>query len=415
MSSLAIRGGPSITKGHAFRWPIFDQIEQQLLLEVLHSGRWSYLGPKEAALESEFSKFCGALFGVAVPNGTLAIRLALEALEVGPGDEVIIPALTWQATAAAALDVNAVPVLVDVNLDDGCIGVDQVATKLTSATKCILPVHLYGRVADMSRLATLANAKSPFIVEDSAHQIGSKWMGRSVGSIGAIGSFSFQSSKLLSAGEGGMLVTSDEILAERLHSLKNCGKPLRGGAARMQSGNYRLTEFQSALALAQLTRLQSQNLIRSMRADYLDESLSKLPGLKILSRSEHVTYQSYYAYAFRYFEEEWGGLERALFRSAVSAELSTDMIFMEIYDPLNACPLYQPHVKNTHKLSDDYVRRIDPSQYDLPNATRLSKKELICFHHSFLLIQGFVEDFVRALTKVWDCREELLLIQKVES
>jgi L-glutamine:2-deoxy-scyllo-inosose/3-amino-2,3-dideoxy-scyllo-inosose aminotransferase len=234
-------------------------------------------GPKERFNEA-FAKFTGTKYALSIANGTVTLQVALEACGVGYGDEVIVPGLTWQATAAAALDINAVPVLVDVTEDTWCIDPAKVEEAITPRTKAIIPVHLYGSVANMDAIRRIARKHNLEVIEDCAHKHGGEWKGKKAGSIGDVGSFSFQLSKLLTAGEGGALTTSDPELYERLDALRNCGRrPERDiGAGKgegiygsegdfLQSGNYRLTDFQAALLLEGLRRLPNTQAARRER------------------------------------------------------------------------------------------------------------------------------------------------------
>ncbi|MHC4073680.1 MAG: DegT/DnrJ/EryC1/StrS family aminotransferase, partial [Planctomycetota bacterium] len=206
MSKLAVNGGTPLRDAKANpwpKWPVWDEKEEKGLLEVLAGGVWSYNGPKELEFNKAFAEFTGAEYALSVANGTVSLQLALEACGIGLGDEVIVPGLTWQATAAAALDVNAVPILVDVSDDNWCIDPDAVEEAITPRTRAIIPVHLYGGFADMDAVMEVAGRHNLRVIEDCAHKHGGEWKGKKVGSIGDAGSFSFQLSKLMTAGEGG--------------------------------------------------------------------------------------------------------------------------------------------------------------------------------------------------------------------
>ena len=215
MSKLAINGGKSVRDAKANpwpRWPVWDEREEKSLLEVLRSGVWSYNGPKELEFNKAFAKFIGAEYAISAANGTVTLQLALEACGVGLGDEVIVPGLTWQATAGAVLDVNAVPVFVDVSRDNWCIDPAEVKKAITPRTKAIIPVHLYGCFAKMDAIMVIAQKHNLRVIEDCAHKHGGELKGKKAGSIGDMGSFSFQLSNLMTAGEGGAITTSDPEL-----------------------------------------------------------------------------------------------------------------------------------------------------------------------------------------------------------
>ncbi|MCB0750433.1 MAG: DegT/DnrJ/EryC1/StrS family aminotransferase, partial [Ignavibacteriae bacterium] len=259
MANLAISGANplrNIKENPWPAWPIWDENEEKALLSVLQSGVWSYNGPKEIEFNKIFSEFTGTKFSICAANGTVTLQLALEALGIGIGDEVILPGLTWQATAATVIDVNATPILVDICEDTWCIDPDAIEKAITPRTKAIIPVHLYGNFADMDRIMEIAKKHNLAVIEDCAHKHGGEWKGKKAGSIGDIGSFSFQLSKHLTAGEGGALTTNSLELAEKLDALRNCGRRPEGeefqdadkGAGVysddgnfIQSGNYRIT------------------------------------------------------------------------------------------------------------------------------------------------------------------------------
>ena len=250
-----VLGGPARPAVATAAWPRPAGREMELLGRVVQSGTWGFDGPLEAEFERKFASYQDAEYGLCVANGTVALQLALEALDVGAGDEVIVPGLTWQATAAAALDINAVPILADVEPGTFCIDPAEVERLITARTRAIIVVHLYGSLADMDRILEIGARRGIPVIEDCAHAHGSRWRDRGTGSWGALGCFSFQLFKTLTAGEGGFVSTSDPKLREELYSLRNCGRRRRGSLAEnwrpIQSGNYRMTEFQAAVLLAQ--------------------------------------------------------------------------------------------------------------------------------------------------------------------
>ena len=206
MSTLAINGGEKIF-GNEFKLADYPSVylETAVLLSdiYLKSRKWSYFGPYEQQFAESFAKYHDSSYGGFMANGTVTLECALGALGVGPGDEVIVPGITWQATASAVCDVNAVPVLVDVDAETLCIDPTKIEENITSRTRAIIPVHLYHRMADMDKILPIAKKHNLVVIEDSAHSHGSQWDRKGAGTLGDFGSFSFQSSKLLNAGEGG--------------------------------------------------------------------------------------------------------------------------------------------------------------------------------------------------------------------
>lgn len=263
--------------------------EERAVLEVLRS-KWLTQGPKTAEFEARFAERVGARHAVAVSNCTAALHLALLAAGVGPGDEVIVPALTFVATAHAVLYCGARPVFADV-IGPGCLLMDpeDVERKVTAATKAIVPMHYAGYACDMDALREIALRRRLRIVEDAAHAPGSTWRGRPIGSIGDVSCFSFFGNKNLVTGEGGMVTTDDDQIAQFVRNRRSHGMTAvsydkhRGHAFDYDvvgtGHNYRLTEVQAALGLAQLEKLARNNAARRARVGWYRERLAKIPGL----------------------------------------------------------------------------------------------------------------------------------------
>jgi len=424
MSKLAIKGGKplrDVRRNPWPRWPVWDRKEEKGLLDVLRSGVWSYNGPKEREFNKAFAKFIGTQYALSVANGTVSLQLALEAMSIGLGDEVIVPGLTWQATAGAVLDVNAAPVIVDVCGDTWCIDPAEAEKAITPRTKAVIPVHLYGCLADMDAIMKIARKHDLWVIEDCAHKHGGAWKGKKAGSIGDAGSFSFQLSKLMTGGEGGALTTDNPELFLRLDALRNCGRrPEREKGADkgeghygsegdlIQSGNYRSTEFQAALLLESLKRLPAQNRIREQNAKYVNSLLAELPGISPMRRDKRETTGAYYNFSFRYNKNEFDGLPVTRFREALSKELGCAV--EASYVPLNACPLYTPHTKpQRHRLNERHWKQIDPARFDLPVCHKVYREESVCFHHTVLMgTKADMDLIVEAIERVRANAQELL-------
>ncbi len=424
MAKLAIKGGKPVRdakKDPWPKWPIWGEGERRNLGKVLESGVWSYNGSMERKFNAAFAKFIQSKYALSVANGTVSLQLALEALDVGYGDEVIVPGLTWQATAAAVLDVNAVPVLVDVDPDTWCLDPKAAEAAITSRTLAVIPVHLYGCMADMDAIMKLARRRKLAVIEDCAHQHGSAWRGKPAGSIGDIGSFSFQLSKVMTGGEGGALTTSSRDLFMRLDALRNCGRRpemMDAGSDKgsgkygaegdfIQSGNYRISDFQSAVLLEQLRRLPAQVKKRDANARYLNGLLEKVPGVTPMKRDERTTSQSYFNFAFRYDAEAFDGLDVWKFRLALGFELGLQA--EPCYVPLNDCSLYRPLTKRRHNLGKDHLKRIDPSRFKLPVCERAYREESVNFHQSMLLSKkADMKQIVEAIEKIRANSHELM-------
>ncbi|MFO8058566.1 MAG: DegT/DnrJ/EryC1/StrS family aminotransferase [bacterium] len=423
MAKPALKGGKPVRSAKTNpwpKWPVWGAAEKKALEKVLDSGVWSYNGPKEQQFNRDFAKFAGSKYVLSAANGSVTLQLALEALDIGYGDEVILPGLTWQATAAAVVDVNAVPILVDVDPESWCIDPAAIEAAITKRTRAIIPVHLYGCIADMDAIMKIARKYKLAVIEDCAHQHGSAWKGKHVGTMGDIGSFSLQLSKVLTAGEGGILTTSQKDLYTRLDALRNCGrrpKPEKAadkGAGQyvsegdlIQSGNYRITEWQAAVLIEQLKRLPGQVKKRDENARYLNGLLQKIEGVSPMKRDKRTTSQSYFNFAFRYQSDAFKGLPADTFRKALAKELGTGV--EACYIPLNDDPLYRPLTKRRYNINRDHWRKIDPSRFKLPVCERAFKEESVCFHHSILLgTRKDMDQIAEAVVKIRDNVDQLL-------
>lgn len=410
MAKLAISGGSPVARLQSPAWPVHGEDERRRLLKVLESGAWSWMGEMETSFNEAMAEFHGSKYSLLVTNGTHALQLAYEALDIGWGDEVLVPGTTWQATAAAVLDVNAVPVLVDVDPETWCIDPQAAEAAITSRTRCIAAVHLYGCMVDMDAVIALGDRHGLNVVEDCAHQHGGQWRGKGIGTVGDIGAFSFQQSKVMTAGEGGGILVQDDHLFGRLDRLRNCGRfsphlP-EDRQHYLQSGNFRISEWQAAVLLGQLERLPEQLERREASAQRLNELLAELPGVRPLKRHDGVTRQSYYCYGFRFVPEEWDGITRDRFCEALSAEVGLD--FGGVYEPLTHSSLYQPHTKKRHRISDEYWARIDPHRCHLPNADRMASKEAVVTSHVNLLLPAAEMDRIaEAVDRIYRNQAEL--------
>ena len=273
-------------------WPQYGTEEADALLEVLNSGKWgSTSGDVVATFEREFAAYQQAGHAVCLANGTLAIAVALKAAGVGIGDEVIVPPYTFIATASAALFVGAVPVFADVDPDTHLL--DPIATEaaITERTKAVVVVHLAGRPADMDAFTALGAKYGLTIVEDAAQAHGAAYKGRAVGAIGDLGTFSFQSSKNITAGEGGVVVTDSAELAGAVYSLVNVGRVPGGGWYQHETVGYnlRLTEFQAAILRVQLRRHPQLQEVREGNARLLTDLLEKAPGILLAPDDPAIT------------------------------------------------------------------------------------------------------------------------------
>ncbi|MEU5879894.1 DegT/DnrJ/EryC1/StrS family aminotransferase [Spirillospora sp. NPDC047279] len=318
--TLALDGGTPVRTSGWPAWPPPATPEQRaLLLEVLDGGQWGATsGTKVSEFAAAFAGSVGAPHGVCVVNGTVGLFLALRALGVGPGDEVVVPAYTFVASATSVVLAGARPVLADVTA--GTLHLDPAAVEraVTPRTKAIMPVHLAGAPADMEGLAAFGLP----LVEDAAQAHGASRHGRPAGALGDAACFSFQSSKAMTAGEGGIVVTGDPALHERLWSLHNVGRRLDGGwYEHPEIGwNLRMTEFQAAVLTPQLALLDGQVHARERAAAFLAKELEAVGGLSLLPGPDGTTRHSRHLGIVRYDRAAFGGRSKAAFIAAMAAE-----------------------------------------------------------------------------------------------
>jgi dTDP-4-amino-4,6-dideoxygalactose transaminase len=264
-------------------WPISTQRELQLLQEVLESPQWGGFHPMVGRFEVAFAAAHHAAHGVSAMNGTVTLEMMLTALGIGPGHEVIVPAISFISTATSVSRVGATPVFVDIEPHSYNIDPIRAALAITIKTKAIIAVHFGGPMAQMDRLRELSSHYSIPILEDAAHAHATEWNGQRAGSLGLAGSFSFQNGKVMTSGEGGIVLTNDADLAERIRSIANQGRRRTGPSYFHHfdlGSNFRMTAFQAAVLIAQLERLEAQTELRRRNAAILMEELAGVSSLE---------------------------------------------------------------------------------------------------------------------------------------
>ncbi|HJN30211.1 MAG TPA: DegT/DnrJ/EryC1/StrS family aminotransferase [Candidatus Latescibacteria bacterium] len=378
---------------------MFDATEEQAILGVLRSGSW-FLGERVAEFERTFTEYCEAKHGVSVSSGTVALQVALEAVGVVFGDEVIVPSYTFIATASSVALVGGIPVFVDVDPDTYLIDPAAVEAAITEKTKAIIAVHIAGQPADLDALTAIAAKHGVLLIEDSAQAHAAAWKGRRVGAIGDLGTFSFQASKNLNAGEGGFIVTDDEELHLRAWSIHNCGRAPGGEWYEhpLVGGNYRLTEMQAALALSQLRRLDEQTEKRTHSAALLTEQLNEIEGIRPLAVDDRVTRHAYHLYIFRYDAGAFGGASREQFLKALAAE---GIPCAAGYKPLYREPAFQARFADFPLSSPAFDGRPDYSGVHCPVTERICADEAVWLTQTLLLgTESDISQIAEAITKI---------------
>jgi len=396
MGKLAITGGEPSRKKRFDAWPIYTEKERQALEDVLSNHNWGgqpFPGKHGDAFGKAFAKFHTAKYGQVVNTGTVAIQAALKAIDIRPGDEVIVPAYTWEGTVGPVLLVNAVPVFVDVDPDTYCLDVASAAKAITPRTRAIIPVHLAMRFTDMSALLALAEKHSLKVIEDCAHAHGGQFEGRGAGSMGDLGCFSFQESKLMTAGEGGIVLTNNLAHFEHLQSQVNGGRASLTDQYQQQvlGSNYRMTEWQAAMLLGQLEMLPELAQKRSRACLRLSQSLAAIDSVRPLPPQPGVTRETNYCYVFQYRNPR---VSRDLFCAALEAEgIPCDGRFYE--------PVYRSDLFCASPEISPQLRDVDYGTVQCPVSERAAYEEAVWLPQ-FLLIgeDKDVDDIARAIAKV---------------
>src|ERR1700675_2845679 len=412
MGKLAITGGEPSRKKRFDAWPIYTDKERQALEDVLTNHNWGgqpFPGKHGDAFGKKFAAFHTASYGQAVSTGTVAIQAALKAIDIRPGDEVIVPAYTWEGTVGPVLLLNAVPVFVDVDPNTYCLDATLVEQAITPKTRAFLPVHLGMRFADLDILIPLAAKHGIKVIEDCAHAHGGMWRGKGAGSIGDIGAFSFQSSKLITSGEGGAVITNNLEYFERVQSYINTGRRSVTDQFhhRIIGFNYRLGEFQAAVLGPQLERLPEQAKVRQANMEYFESRLRDIHGIGLLKPEPRITRLAPYGYVLKYFAEQVNEIGRAAFVAALQLEgIPCDGFF---YDPVYRSSLFPLDPTDYPALSWGRSQPLDlKTMYTCPESEKAAYREAIWFsHHLFLGGKENVDSIVDAINKVLENVEEL--------
>jgi dTDP-4-amino-4,6-dideoxygalactose transaminase len=403
---LALLGGTPLRKRPFTSWPIFGRPEELRLLRALRSGKWGRLdGAEVAEFERRFATMHGCKHALGVVNGTVSLRIALMAAGIRAEDEVIVPPYTFLSTASAVVEANAIPVFADVDLDTFNLDPKAVKAAITPRTRAIIPVHFAGQVADMDAILTIARKHNLIVIEDAAHAQGAIYRNRPAGSMGHLGSFSFQSSKNLTSGEGGAITTNDDRLAESCRSIHSCGR-IPGGRwyeHHVMSGNYRLGEFQGAILNCQLSRLEAQTKKRDANGQYLAARLSRLPGLHPQKRIQGCERHAYHLFMMRLDAGKFGATRAAVIK-ALQAEgipCSGGYAVSLPQQPLFRNKAFGPYLPES-------APQLDYANVRCPNSDLLCREQTIWFEQRlFLGPRSDMDDISRAFEKIHEHREAL--------
>ncbi len=413
-SRLQDTGTPAILGGQPVRtigwpgWPIWDPAtDEEQVIKVLRSGIWSRASVTDE-FEQKWAETIGTKRCLATNNGTYALITSLRQLDIGAGDEVIVNPYTFIATIEAILMVGAIPVFVDTDIATFQIDADKIEEKITSRTTAILPTHILGLPADIEKIMAIARKHKLVVVEDACQSCLAEINHKKVGSFGDAGCFSFQNSKNLPIGEGGAIVSDNDDFMDRCFSFHNFGRPY-GKVVGTVSGDYvilgtkcRTTEYQSAIGLAQLKRLEEQTITRSENAEYLKSQIKDIPGIIPYELYPSVTRAVFHLFPFRYKKEEFQGLSREGFLKALEAE---GIPCSHGYDTLNNMPYLNDafQTKAFQKVYPseilDFDRYLERNQ--CPENDRLCNEESVWFSQSMLLgTRSDMNDIAMAIEKI---------------
>jgi len=417
--SLALLGGEALhPRPQQIKWPVSGDEELVHLRDVLDSSMWSRYpqgqqpnkrADKIQQLQEEFCSFLGARNGFAVTNGTVALEIACRSLLLKPGDEIITPAYSFVSSATCVFAARAIPVFVDLDPETLCISPDRIEEAITPRTRAIIAVHLDGYVCDMDRIMEIARRHNLAVIEDCARAPGSEWRGQKVGTIGHFGCFSFWTSKHMTCGEGGFLCSNDDDLFLKAESIANQGRA-RGGdfyEHPMLGGNGRMSQFQAAVLLGQLSRYPQQMEQRERNMEHLQSLLKDQAGFRAVRRDPRATRLSYYFAVFHYDPEAFGGVSRDLFAKAVTAEGS---ILQTNFDtPLSRNGVFSEEGLRANQLEflyRDHGRTIDYQSLSFPVVE--SNTTLRRQHRTLLGGPEQMEHLAEAVKKVHACQHELV-------
>jgi len=423
-SQLAILGGTPTRTTPYPSWPVYDERDVAAVTSVIKSGRWGgypYPGPQSAEFARRFAEMQGGGYAVLMANGTVTMEVACRAAGIGWGDEVIIPAYTFQATAAAPMAAGAIPVPVDIDPETYCISPTAIEAAITPRTRAIIPVHLGAQMADMDAIMEIAERYGLYVIEDCAHAHGSRWRGRGAGTIGHFGSFSLQSSKILTTGEGGVLLCRTPELAARAASIIDCGRPHSltpphheteasdvNGSGLTMGVNYRLSELHAALGNVALERFPEQAKQREELLAFLEDGLREIPGVRLLKRDPRHTVRSFYRYIFA-IQPQIFGAEHDVVCAALEAEGIPCWVG---YEAMHRYTLFRPHLSRL-PVPAAFLERFRFDTLSFPEAERACEREAVWLDECIFRAgrQG-VEDAVSAIRKVQAHAEELTALQK---
>lgn len=396
-SKLAIHGGEPVRKNPFPQWPRSTSQVRSSMISTLENEGWGVGSQAISRFEKQFAEFHDAKYCTSTSSGTAALWVMLKAAGVKAGDEVILPPYTFIATASAVLMANAVPVFVDIDENTFNINSDLIENAITDKTKVIMPVHISGNPAKMDVIMEIGKKYGIPILEDAAQAHGAEWKGKKVGALSLGGSFSFQTSKNMSAGEGGAILSNDLEFYEKCFSYHNCGRA-RGGAFYEHSslgGNFRLNAISASMLTPQLQSLTEEMEIRDANRKKLDQNIGQINGILVNSSYEGTTRESNHIYLTRYKSEEFNNIPREKFFKAMQAE--------GVYTYMGYKPLYREPLFVTDVKEYPWLKEYDFRGMKMPVTERIADEESVWLKQNHLLgndkdIQDIIDSYEKVTT-----------------
>lgn len=381
-------------------------------MDVLHSGRWSLSGTSngkklyELRFAEAFAEYNGVAYCTPTVNGSTALTIAMRALGIGHGDEVLVPGLTWVACPASVIECGAMPILVDLDPDTLCMSADMARRMITERTKAMMIVHFNCALADLDAFVALSEETGIPLIEDCSQAHGAMWKGRRVGSFGKIGAFSLHNSKVLTAGEGGAAITDDAVLHEKMQQLRANGRRYRASprpgrvelewASDVLGWNGCLSEFQAAILLDRLGHLDQENEKREMNAGYLHKRMADIGDVRPLLRHPNVDRLTYFRFCMKFDLNRFGGAKIGQLRAALEAELDVPVLLAG--GPLNESPLYDP--LKALQLPKADRQRLSAMRFELPVAGEARHHWLALPHNVLMGPEKDIDDIADAVSKL---------------
>lgn len=410
-NKLAILGGTPVAPAKVWPdWPYVDEKVVEEVVKTTRSGIWCRIQSPNGTVptfEKEFAKLVGTKTSVSAGSGTQALNTAVEALGIGPGDEIITSPYTDPGTIQSILVSRALPVMADLDPDSFQNDPDDMERKITKRTKALMPVHIMGQPCNMERIMEIAKKYNLKVIEDSCQALLAEYQGKTIGTIGDMGCFSFQTSKVFCCGEGGAIISHNEELMDKCYTVMNHGTAKSGRTVTIGS-KYRMNEFEGAVLMGQLPGVKERHAIRNKNAKYITEKLKDCPGLVPQKLYEGTTAGSFYLYTWSYKKEHFNNAPREKFLKAVAAEginlspyIANGMHREPWTDHIATLPEYKAMygAARLRKFKDEL---------NLPKCDQVCQDMVMLWASGPLLgTTDDMDDLINAIMKVYDNRDQL--------